>query len=221
MMMSFSAQKTFLNSAGRAHTFFILSLLALLPVTACRSNDKSASPSGLVVVKAPASGQVRRVLASEGSPVNEGAVLVEIAVESNSGAERQDREDDGSRARAALETVRKEIADAEADVNRAAVEAGRIEPLVQSGAAPQSQLDAARAQYQQAQERLDRLRQTARSAQSQIVSSEGRRLATGPAPTEKIVQVLAPVSGTIRVLRARAGQEIIAGQPVATVSTKQ
>ncbi len=219
-MISFSAQKTFLNSAGRAHIFFILSLLALLPATACRSNDKGASTSGLVVVKAPATGQVRRVLASEGSSVNEGAVLVEIAVESSSGAARPDSGDDGTLARAALETARKQISEAEADVNRAAVEARRIEPLVQSRAAPQSQLDAARAQYQQAQERLDRLRQTARSAQNQIVSSEGRKLSAAPAPTEKIVEVRVPVSGTVRVLRARAGQEIIAGQPVATVSAK-
>lgn len=220
-MMSFSTQKPFLNSAGRAHTFFILSLLALLPATACRSNDRGASPSGLVVVKAPATGHVRRVLASEGSSVNEGAVLVEIAVESNAGAERQDRGDDGSLARAALETARREMSEAEAEVNRAAVEARRIEPLVQSGAAPQSQLDAARAQYQKAQERLDRLRDAARSAQNQIVSSEGRRLAAGTATTEKIVEVRVPVSGTIRVLRARAGQEIIAGQPLATVSPRQ
>ena len=121
------------------------------------------------------------------------------------------------RARAALSAARKDISEAEAEVNRAAVEAQRIEPLVQSGAAPQSQLDAARAQYQQAQERLDRLRQTARSAQNNVVISEGRA-APGPAAAEEVVEVRVPVSGTVRVLRARAGQQVITGQPIATLS---
>ncbi|HVF88857.1 MAG TPA: hypothetical protein VNH22_02245 [Blastocatellia bacterium] len=218
-MMSSSGSKTFLNSAGRAPIFFILSLLALLSGASCRASDKGAPPSGLVVVNAPASGEVRRVLVNEGSPVNEGAVLVEIAVEAGAPAAQQDRGDEGASARAALEAARREMSEAEAEVNRAAVEAQRIEPLVQSGAAPQSQLDAARAQYQQAQERLDRLRNTAQSAQNQIVSSEGRRLAAGSATAEKIVEVRVPVSGTVRVLRARVGQQITEGQPLATLSS--
>jgi len=218
MMMSSSRSNTFLNSAGRALIFFILPLLALLSGASCRSSDKGAPPSGLVVVNAPASGEVRRVLVNEGSPVNEGAVLVEIAVQSSAPAGQQDRGDEGAGARAALEAARREMSEAEAEVNRAAVEAQRIEPLVQSGAAPQSQLDAARAQYQQAQERLDRLRNAAQSAQNLIVSAEGRRRTPGPATAEEIVEVRVPVSGTVRVLRAREGQRIIAGQPLATLS---
>ncbi|HYP30080.1 MAG TPA: hypothetical protein VE262_25470 [Blastocatellia bacterium] len=218
-MISSSGSNPFLNGAGRAPIFFILSLLALLSAASCRSDDRSAAPSNLVVVNAPATGEVRRVLVSEGSPVSEGAILVEIAVASKAQAGPPEGGDDQARARAALDAARRGISEAEAEVNRAAVEAQRIEPLVQSGAAPQSQLDAARAQYQQAQERLDRLRQTARSAQNNVVISEGRRVTPGPATAEEIVEVRVPISGTVRVLRARAGQQIITGQPIATLSS--
>lgn len=217
-MMPLCRSKPFLNSAGRAHIAFILSLLALLSSAGCRADEKA---SKLVVVKAPVTGEVRRVLASEGATVSEGAILVEISVSSSAQGARDNIGEDQARARAALGTAQKQIAEAEAEVNRAAVETQRIEPLVRSGAAPQSQLDAARGQYQQAQERLDRLRESARSAQSNVVRAEGRRLAPEAMAAESIVEVRVPEAGTIRVLRARAGQQIIAGQPIATLSADQ
>src|SRR5947209_9955448 len=59
----------------------LLLALALLVCAAasCRSgaNDEA---SGIVVVNAPASGVVKRVLVSEGATVNEGAGVVEIVV---------------------------------------------------------------------------------------------------------------------------------------------
>lgn len=217
-MISFFGSKSFLNSAGRAHIAFILSLLALLSGAGCRAEEKA---SKLVVVKAPVTGEVRRVLAGEGATVSEGAILVEISVSSSAQGASENPGEDQALARAALGAAQRQIAEAEAEVNRAAVETQRIEPLVRSGAAPQSQLDAARGQYQQAQERLDRLRESARSAQNNVVRAEGRRLSPEPAAAESIVEVRVPESGTIRILRARAGQQITAGQPIATLASNK
>jgi len=195
--------------------FISLVIFAVLMVGCHSSADKNTA-SDLVVVKATAAGTVQRVLVSEDANVNEGATLIEIAVPVESPTTNQNQA--GEQARAAVSRTQRDISDAEAEVNRAAVEVQRVEPLVATGAAPQAQLDAARAQYQQAQERLQRVRESATQAQARAVVAAGSNTSTA-APALTIVNVSAPTSGNVRVISVRAGQRVTAGQAIATVST--
>jgi multidrug resistance efflux pump len=196
-----------------------LTLLTLVMNAACRSSNRNETPADLVIVKATAAGEVRRVLVSEGAAVNEGAPVIEIAVKVDAPADEQNKAEGQEQARAALDAAQREIADAEAEVSRTSVEVQRVESLVRAGAAPQAQLDAARAQYQQAQERVERVRDSARSAQTGIVSRQENRSST-TMQGERIIGVPAPASGTIRVISARVGQRVTAGQAIATMSSQ-
>ena len=198
-------------------------LMFVLAGAACRqgAGREGGTPPGLVVINAPATGEVRRVLVTEGAEVSEGTAVVEIAVaEGPEGTGRT--EDPAERARSAVRGARGEVAAAEAEVGRASVEVQRVESLVAAGAAPRPQLDAARAQYQQAQERLVRLRETAQSAQDHYVAREGvaRAPAGSGAPPEQIVPVRVPSAGEVRAISVRPGQRVTTGQPLATVSVR-
>ena len=201
----------------KRRAIFSLALIAFAVCAACRSKTANEAAAGLVIVKAPVTGEVRRVLVSEGAAVNEGAAIMEIAVRPDAPIAADDRGDNQARARAQLGAAQKAIADAEAEANRAAVEVQRVEPLVRSGGAPQAQLDAARAVYQQAQERLARARESAASAQ--IGASIPQQNRSAPADQENIVAVRVAQSGTVRVLATRAGQRVAAGQTIATISS--
>lgn len=199
----------------------LLLFLLVTAATACRSSSGVEKPRGLVVVNATATGVVRRVLASEGAAVNENAVILEIAAQSETPAAQQPQADDSqARAQAASAVAQREIQADEAEVQRAAVEVQRIQSLVASGAAAQAQLDAARAQYQQAQEKLQRAKETAQSAQRNLIAQQGRtQTQSPPKPGEQIVAVRAPSSGVVRVISVRAGQRVTEGQPIATIAS--
>jgi multidrug efflux pump subunit AcrA (membrane-fusion protein) len=182
----------------------------------CHSSANKNAATDLVVVKATRSGTVQRVLVNEGTNVNEGATLIEIAVPVESPATNQNQAEE--QARAAISRTQRDISDAEAEVNRAAVEVQRVEPLVAAGTAPQAQLDAARSQYQQAQERLQRVRESAAQAETRAVAAAGSNSPAQP-PAQLVVAVSAPASGNVRVISVRAGQRVTAGQAIATVST--
>ncbi len=201
----------------KRRAIFSLALIAFIANAACRSKNANDAAAGLIVVKAPATGEVRRVLVSEGAAVTEGAAIIEIAVKPDAPVAADDRADDQARARNQVGAAQKEIADAEAEANRAAVEVQRVEPLVRSGAAPQAQLDAARAVYQQAQERLARARD--RAASAQIGASIPQQNRSAPPVQENVIAVRVPQSGTVRVLATRVGQRVAAGQTIATLSS--
>jgi multidrug resistance efflux pump len=195
----------------------LLTGIAILAGASCRSASENA-PAELVVVSATKAGTVKRVLVNENADVTENTVLIEIAILSNNtisnaNANRQQPE-------TPARNTRMEIASAEEDLQRASVELQRLEPLVASGSAPQSHLDAARAQYQQAQERLDRLRRNAQIAPSNPALPPASQTAgQNPAASENNFAVRAPVAGNVRVISVRAGQTVKAGQPIVTIST--
>jgi multidrug efflux pump subunit AcrA (membrane-fusion protein) len=185
---------------------------------ACGPAKNENAANNLIVVKATTAGTVERVLVNEGTEVNAGATILEIAVPLNPSTTNQNQP--GEQARSAISRTQRDVADAEAAANRAAVEVQRVEPLVATGAAPQAQLDAARAQYQQAQERLQRVRESAQQAQARAVVEQGSEAASAVAPAKTIVAVNTPAAGNLRVISVRAGQHVAAGQPIATISTR-
>jgi multidrug resistance efflux pump len=192
--------------------------IVIISGAACNSSGENATPAGLVVVNASRTGTVKRVLVKENMDVTVDTVLIEIAIPSNINGPtaNTNRPPVGS----PLQNQGKAIADAEQQLQSAAVEVQRIEPLVASGGAPQSHLDAARAQYQQAQERVDGLRRDAQNPQPNpaLQQSNNNRGQHAP-PSENIVAVRAPVGGNVRVISVRIGQPVKAGETIATIST--
>jgi multidrug efflux pump subunit AcrA (membrane-fusion protein) len=170
--------------------------------------------AGIVVINAPVTGKIRRVLVKEGTDVVENTGIIEITVPPKVPVP----EASGTPAGQTMRNVQAEIRSAEDELERASVELQRIEPLVASNSAPQSHLDAARAQYQQAQERLDALRrQSALPPNPASTEGTGNVNTSRNAPVENIVVVRAP-AGSVRVISVREGQSIRAGEPVATIS---
>ena len=191
--------------------------------SSCRSgaNDEA---SGIVVVNAPASGVVRRVLVSEGATVNEGAGVVEIVVKTQAqGAPLAPSQDPVARAAQTLGSAQSEIEAARAEVVRAEVEVHRLEPLVAAGQSSQGELDGARATYERAQQRFQRAQTAAQSAQSGLVAARQQQLggtkapASSTTPPEQVVVARASVAGRVSVLNVRVGETVTAGQPLATL----
>jgi len=199
--------------------------LALVACAAasCRSGAGDEA-GGIVVVNAPASGVVRRVLVSEGATVNEGAGVVEIVVRMQpQSTQAPPSQDPVVRAAQTLGAAQSEIEAARAEVVRAEVEVHRLEPLVASGQSSQGELDGARATYERAQQRFQRAQTAAESAQSGLVAARQQQLggtkapATSPTPTEQTVVARASVAGRVSVLNVRVGETVTAGQPLATL----
>ena len=59
-------------------------ILLLLTGISCRSvKDNNSDTSGIIVVNAPATGEVKRILTAEGVHVNQGTPIVEIAIQNS------------------------------------------------------------------------------------------------------------------------------------------
>jgi multidrug resistance efflux pump len=202
----------------------ILLFVALAASVGCRSSgSRDAAARGIVIVNAPAAGEVRRVLVREGMVVGEGTPIVEIAVrtEAQTNAPQKQAEDPVARAGRNIGAAQANIEAARAEAVRAEVEVQRLTPLVASGDAPQAQLDGARAVYEQAQRRLQEAKSAEQNAQSGLVAARQQPRnttdAAPPAPTEKIVVATATSAGTVSIVSARVGDRVTSGQPLATL----
>ena len=190
----------------RLAVFLTMAVFAVPLATACRTAPTEQSST--VVVNAPADGVVRRLLVGEGAAVDKDAAIIELAVPAEHPVASQPSSANAEQARAqrAAET---DLASAEGEANRTAGELRRIEPLVKRGLASQLELDKARAQSQDAKERLRLARERARTAE------ENR---DQPATAnEQVIAVRVPAAGTIRALNVQAGQIVRIGQPLATL----
>lgn len=199
-----------------------LLLFALSVITACQSAGEINSSRGIIVVNAPAAGEVRRILVSEGTAVNEGAAILEIAVKTEAQtAPLSPTDDSKTRAVKNIEKAQSDLEAARAEVIRTEVDVQRLTPLVATGDAPQAQLDGARADYDKAQQRLRKAQTASADAQAGLVAARQPSRNSSPAPpTEKIVSVLASSAGTVSAISVQVGARVTAGQPLATLRTK-
>lgn len=214
----------------KAALYYALALIVFVALAAsvgCRaSGGANEAARGIIIVNAPAAGEVRRVLVREGMVVNEGTPVVEIAVrtEAQQGAPATQAEDPVARAGKNIGAAQANIEAARAEAVRAEVEVQRLTPLVASGDVPQAQLDGARADYERAQRRLQEAQGAAANAQSGLVAARQQPrnpVAATPAPSEKIVVAEATSAGTVSVVNARPGDRVTAGQPLATLRAAQ
>jgi multidrug efflux pump subunit AcrA (membrane-fusion protein) len=214
-------------------TVFATGLLALLLAAACQSNTPSNDAGNIVVVNAPATGKVKRIVAAEGVHVERGTPLVEIAVESEP-VKTASPTGVGAEARAAqnYQAADAEIEAARAEVVRHEAEVGRLTPLVSSGEASQGQLDGERALYEQAQRRLTQAKQAKQNAEGALlaarqpnqISNPGSQVSgdksqgtNAPAAREQIVSAVAVSPGKVAVISVRVGEAVKLGQPLATI----
>lgn len=202
-------------------TVFAICSLSLLLSAACQSSKQSSDEGNIVVVNAPATGKVKRIDVAEGVHVERGTPLVEIAVESEpvavvsptpAGAE--------AKAIQQYDTVDELIENARAQVVHQEAEVARLTPLVNSGEAPQAQLDDARALYEKAQRTLTKLQEAKRNAETALLAARQPNQSQGPnapTPREQIVSAVAVSPGKVAVISVRVGDLVKLGQPLATI----
>ncbi|HEY0172451.1 MAG TPA: hypothetical protein VGB98_15625 [Pyrinomonadaceae bacterium] len=212
-------------SKGRALPGLALTCL-LVASAACGSGEGGGGGEtpGVVIVNAPAAGEVRRVLVKEGERLRKGDAVVEIVVRSEAAAAPTPRGEDPvaaagrniASAQAAIDAARSEVVRAEVDVQR-------LTPLVAAGQASQGELDFARSTYERAQQRLQRAQSEAQAAQSGLVAARqpGRASAPAPAPSEQVIYANATSDSTVSALSVRAGARVTTGQPLATLRAER
>jgi biotin carboxyl carrier protein len=194
---------------------------------ACRSGTGAGADDarGVVVVNAPAAGEVRRVLVREGMQLDAGAPVVEIVVRAEGQSAAPTRtEDPQARAARTIQSSQSEVETARAEVVRAEVEVGRLTPLVAAGQASQGELDGARALYERAQQRFQQAQTAAQQAQSGLYTARQQSTNSPPAsapPAEQTVTARATSAGTVTAVSARVGDRVNAGQPLATLRADQ
>lgn len=193
---------------------FILSVLTVFFLFASACSSKSGNQSSnLVIVNAPNSGEVRRILATEGDIITQNTVIIEIVPLSNIPVANSNNSPNQNQTD--TQTIQKEIKSAEEKLEQASVEVSRMETLVAANSAPQAQLDAARADFQKAQEKLDNLRRINKAPINSVIQPN-KTIIQPP----KIVTVPAPINGKLSVISVRVGQKIKAGQPIAVIAVE-
>jgi multidrug efflux pump subunit AcrA (membrane-fusion protein) len=194
-------------------------LIALMVCSGCsRGADEG---EGIIVVNAPAAGEVRRVLAHEGMEVVAGQTIAEIAIalpaSSNPSPGADQRQ---ARAGLSVQAAQAEVETARAEVVRHEVEVQRLTSLVASGQASQADVDGERALYEQASQRLEKAKAAVQEAQGGLIAARQQTPNspnTLPVPVEQIVAARASSGGTVSVLNTRVGERVVAGQPLATI----
>ena len=214
--------KNLLQSKGK-HLIKIISVFLIVGVifgAACQPKKTADAPANLFVVKSPADGIISRVLVSEGAAVGKDAGIVEIETNGETQPAPLDEKNNKSGG-VNLQAIETEITNAENEVERTSVEVERVKSLVATNSVPQSQFDAARADFQKAQERLQNVREKKKNQETALLieRSRGETVTSENMPDNKIVVVRTSEAGILKVLSARVGQKVKTGQPLATVST--
>lgn len=187
---------------------------------ACSSKPQG---DGIIVVKAPAAGVVKRILASEGIHINQGSPLIEIELPSQMGAALPSAGQAESQAVRGYQAADAEIESARAEAVRHGAEVERLTPLVASGEAPQGQLDGERALSEGAQRRLQQAQEAKRRAEARLLAARqpGLNKSRGQqASPPQVVSAVASSAGTVAVINVRVGEKIVMGQPLATIKSE-
>jgi multidrug efflux pump subunit AcrA (membrane-fusion protein) len=198
-------------------------LLSLLIATACsRTTDNgSANEGNVIVVNAPATGVVKRILVAEGVRVNAGTPIIEITSQADVPAVGQKPvESAEGQAVRNYKTADSEIEAARAEAVRHEAEVARLTPLVASGEASQGQLDGERGLYEQAQRRLQKAQEAKRIAEGGLIAARQPGQVQGnksPAIQGRVVPALTTSAGIVSVIGVRVGEQVKVGQALATL----
>ncbi len=226
-------QRGFSSNKMSRTLFILVAASACVVSSACgrrAGGGNTSEARGIIIVNAPATGEVRRINVGEGVAVNEGAAIIEIAVRNEAQnippAQQQIAENPLARAGKNVAASQTEIKAARAEVVRYEVEVQRLAPLVASGQSSQGELDGARAMFDRAEQRLRKAQDAAQSAQAGVVvarqQTQNPVAVTAPSsPTEQIISARATSAGTVSIINVRPGQHVTEGQPLATLRAGQ
>ena len=186
----------------------LLSASALMIPFTTGCHSRMSEESKNLTVNAPVDGIVRRVIVDPDAAVDKDGAIIEIAVQPAYATP------DASKVRveeARVAHARADLAAAAGEMNRIVAELPPIERLARRGLASQAELDKARSQAMDAQERV-------RVASEKAKNAETRRdQASSPAAAEQIIVVRAPAAGTVQAVNVHAGQVVVTGQPLVTL----
>jgi multidrug efflux pump subunit AcrA (membrane-fusion protein) len=215
---------SFTKMIARRRACLFLTIVLLLTGVACSSTkdgDNTTAP-GIIVVNAPATGEVKRILTPEGVHVNPGTPVVEIAVQNDTVATTaKPGENAEAQAVRNYKAADAEIEAARAEAVRRGAEVERLTPLVASGQASQGELDGERALYEGAQRRLQQAQDAKRTAEGGLLAARqpgpNRGNISTPQPAAQTVSAVATSAGTVAVISVRVGDKVKVGEPLATI----
>ncbi|HEV2825969.1 MAG TPA: HlyD family efflux transporter periplasmic adaptor subunit [Pyrinomonadaceae bacterium] len=202
---------------------FTLLLLSSLTAAACgrTTENGNANDDNVIVVNAPATGVVKRILVAEGVRVNAGTPIIEITTQAEGPVVGQKPvESAEGQAVRKYKTADTEIEAARAEAVRHEAEVARLTPLVASGEASQGQLDGERGLYEQAQRRLQQAQEAKRIAEGGLIAARQPGQVQGnkrPAIQETVVPAITTSPGIVSVIGVRVGEQVKAGQALATL----
>jgi multidrug efflux pump subunit AcrA (membrane-fusion protein) len=198
-------------------------LLPLVSSIACsRTTDNgNANDANVIVVNAPATGVVKRILVAEGVRVNAGTPIIELTTRAEGPVvgQRTVESAEGQAVRN-YKTADTEIEAARAEAVRHEAEVARLTPLVASGEATQGQLDGERGLYEQAQRRLQQAQEAKRIAEGGLIAArqpDQVQRNNSPAIRETVVPAITTSAGIVSVIGVRVGEQVKAGQALATL----
>jgi multidrug efflux pump subunit AcrA (membrane-fusion protein) len=205
----------------------VVLLLALLGSMACSkaTENVNGGDGNVLVINAPATGVVKRILVAEGVHVNAGTPVIEIARQTEAATVGQKPvENAEAQAVRSYNAADAEIQATRAEAVRHEAEVNRLTPLVASGEVSQGQLDGERALYEQAQRQLQQAQEAKRVAEGGLLAARqpGQlQPNTTPAKQDQIVPAIATSAGIVRVVGVRIGEQVQAGQGLITVRVDQ
>jgi multidrug efflux pump subunit AcrA (membrane-fusion protein) len=214
---------TCLTREPSAKVFLFAMLLPLVSSIACsRTTDNgNANDANVIVVNAPATGVVKRILVAEGVRVNAGTPIIELTTRAEGPVVGQKTvESAEGQAVRNYKTADTEIEAARAEAVRHEAEVARLTPLVASGEATQGQLDGERGLYEQAQRRLQQAQEAKRIAEGGLIAARqpGQvQRNNSPAIQETVVPAITTSAGIVSVIGVRVGEQVKAGQALATL----
>ncbi len=211
--------KNFPKHKQRRKLLFPFAAVVFACGAACHSANDNNATGEIFVVKSPTDGTISQILVSEGAAIRKDAGIVEI--ETRGTSEKPLPENDSRPPlTATVQQSQKDVEAARREVERASVEVQRVEPLVASNSVPPAQLDAARADFQKAQERLQNALDQEKARETDLLVEQSRGASStsqAAPPSTRTVVARVPIAGTLKVLNARVGQKVKTGQPLATV----
>ena len=177
-----------------------------------RSITQTVTASGQVrpeidlAISSDVSGEIVFLGVEEGDVVQRGQLLIRVQPDFYA-SQREQAEAGVLSAQADVERSNADIERAQVELRRAQTELTRMEQLVERGAAPSSDLDAARSAFQNAEAAVGIAQANQRAAEFRVRSSQ----ATLRQASQQLgkTSIYAPISGTVSQLNMELGERVV------------
>ena len=192
------------------------------PLTVTIVDDGRTRVKELYVVSSPVAGRVLRLDPEVGDKVIAGETLLASMLPSGPAFldERRVKEAEAvvKAAEASLQLALSDVARVEAEVEYAQAEISRAEALVQSNAASPARLDKAKLSLKTSEAQLSTVRSNVRKRQADLDVAKAALIGpaeeNGASDVSGVVNVMAPISGSVLALRHESEGVVASGTPL-------